>query len=87
MNEQSPGKPETSGWFEIRIEGHLEPRWLAWFGAEQLEKADDGTTILRGHMADQAQLHGLLQKIRDMGLPLVSLAHLDEYQPAPLKNP
>lgn len=85
MSEPTPGEP-GSGWFEIRIEGHLEPRWLAWFGADQLEKADDGTTILRGQMTDQTQLHGLLQKIRDMGLPLVSFIHLD-HQPAPLKNP
>jgi len=85
MSEPTPGKP-GSGWFEIRIEGHLEPRWRAWFGADQLEKADDGTTILRGHMTDQTQLHGLLQKIRDMSLPLVSLTQLDR-QPAPLKNP
>ncbi|WP_458780518.1 hypothetical protein [Arthrobacter sp. D3-16] len=61
MSEPTLGKPGY-GWFEIRIEGHLEPRWVAWCGADQLEKADDGTTILRGQMTDQTQLHGLLQK-------------------------
>ena len=86
MSEPKAGRHDNPGWFEIRIEGHLEPRWLAWLEAEQLEKADDGTTILRGPITDQAQLHGLLQKIRDMGLPLVSLAHL-EHQPAPPKKP
>jgi len=60
--------------YEIRVKGHLGPSWTAWFDGLSLSNQDDGTTVLRGPVVDQAALHGLLQKLRDVGIPLVSLA-------------
>ena len=63
--------------YEIRVEGRLTPRWSAWFDGFTVEtEASDGTTVMRGPVIDQAALHGLLQKLRDVGLPLVSLAEV-----------
>ena len=59
--------------YEIRVEGHLGARWAAWFDGLSLTDEDDGTTVIRGPVVDQAALHGLLQKLRDVGIPLVSL--------------
>ena len=66
-----PGPEE--GWYRIRLQGHLDQRWSSWFGGLSLTRAADGTTLLEGRVADQAALHGLLGKVRDMGLPLVSV--------------
>jgi hypothetical protein len=66
-----------AGRYEIRIEGHLETRWAAWFDGLSLSHESDGSTILRGPVVDQAALHGLLQKVRDVGLPLVSVTYID----------
>jgi len=62
--------------FEIRVKGHLEPRWAAWFDGLSLSTHDDGTTVIAGPVVDQAALHGLLQKLRDLGIPLVSLTQI-----------
>ena len=62
--------------YEIRIEGHLDARWTAWFDGLALTHEPDGTTVLHGPVVDQAALHGLLQKVRDLGLPLVSVIHV-----------
>ena len=59
--------------YEIRIRGHLAPRWGSWFDGLTLTLDPDGTTVIRGDVADQAALHGLIQKVRDIGLPLVSV--------------
>ena len=59
--------------YEIRIKGHLDTRWAAWFEGMSLTHATDGTTALSGMVADQAALHGLLQKLRDLGVPLLSV--------------
>jgi len=59
--------------YEIRIKGHLDTRWAAWFEGMSLTHAADGTTALSGMVADQAALHGLLQKLRDLGVPLISI--------------
>jgi hypothetical protein len=59
--------------YEIRIEGHLRQGWAAWFDGLDLTDGGDGTTVICGPVADQAALHGLLQKLRDLGIPLVSL--------------
>jgi hypothetical protein len=59
--------------YEIRVRGHLEPRWASWFEGHTLTQDTDGTTVIRGRVADQAALHGLIQKVRDIGLPLVSV--------------
>jgi len=62
-------------WYLIRIQGHLDQRWTAWFDGLAITHEEDGTTALQGDVADQAALHGLLTKVRDMGLPLVSVTH------------
>jgi hypothetical protein len=62
-----------AGAYEIRVQGHLDSRWSAWFDGLVLTTDDDGTTLLRGQVADQAALHGLLDRMRDLGLPLVSV--------------
>lgn len=59
--------------YELRVQGHLDERWSAWFGGLTLVREDDGTTTLRGPVTDQAELHGLLAKIRDLGLILVAV--------------
>lgn len=65
------------GRYEIRLQGHLNARWAAWFDGLSLSRESDGTTIIHGEIADQAALHGLLQKVRDTGLPLVSVICVD----------
>jgi hypothetical protein len=59
--------------YEIRIQGRLDDRWTAWFDGMELVTAGDGSTLIRGEVVDQAALHGLLQKVRDLGLPLLSV--------------
>ena len=63
-------------WYEIRIQGRLGPRWATRFDGMNLTAADDGTTIVRGPVVDQAALHGLLQTLRDLGITLLSLIPL-----------
>ncbi len=70
------------GRYEIRLKGHLDARWSAWFDGLSLSREADGTTIIHGPIADQAALHGLLQKVRDTGLPLVSVIRV-EPEPRP----
>jgi hypothetical protein len=82
------GKPDGSGQYEIRLQGHLAGRWAAWFDGMALTCESDGTTLIQGPAADQAALHGLLQKVRDTGLPLVSVTQVEPDQPArPTTNP
>jgi hypothetical protein len=61
--------------YEIRIQGHLAQRWSAWFDGMEITAADDGSTVIRGQIVDQAALHGLIQKVRDLGLPLLSVTN------------
>ena len=68
--------------YEIRLKGHLRNRWAAWFDGLSLTALDDGTTVISGPVVDQAALHGLLHKVRDMGIPLVSLVLLPPEAPA-----
>lgn len=68
-----PGRAADTGRFEIRLTGHLDARWSEWFDGLTLSREPDGTTLLEGPVVDQAALHGLLQKVRDTGLPLVSV--------------
>ena len=64
--------------YEIRLKGHLDSRWADWFEGMRLIRANDGTTVLCGPVADQAVLHGLLRKVRDLGLPLVSVIQVGD---------
>ena len=75
MSEVPTSQPRGSGRYEIRLQGHLEDRWAAWFDGLTLSHESDGTTVLHGSVVDQAALHGLLQKVRDLGLPLLSVRH------------
>jgi hypothetical protein len=59
--------------YEIRVEGRLGAEWSSWFDGLTVQDLPDGETILRGPVADQAALHGILVKIRNLGLPLVSV--------------
>ena len=88
-DDRSTGKPTGASaadrtgipQYEIRVKGHLGPRWAAWFDGLSLTSADDGTTVIRGEVVDQSALHGLLQKVRDIGIPLVSLTRLPSDAP------
>lgn len=87
------------GWYEIRVKGHLDTRWAAWFDGLSLSHERDGTTIISGPVVDQAALHGLLQKVRDLGLPLIWVmpvepghrhdrpSNLDRYPPIHERRP
>ena len=81
MSEIATGPHHSPARYEIRLRGHLDSRCAAWFDGLSLSNEDDGTTIIGGPVADQAALHGLLQKVRDLGLPLVSVTEVQPDQP------
>lgn len=62
----------------IRVGGHLDDRWSDWLGGLAIQRRDDGTTVLVGPVVDQAALHGVIARIRDLGLPLLSVHRLAE---------
>ena len=68
--------------YDLRVRGHLDPTWAAWLGAASLVHEPAGTTTLLLDGADQAALHGVLTKLRDLGVPLVSLAPVGGGEPA-----
>lgn len=59
--------------YELRVGGHLDDHWSAWFGGSTLTRERNGTTTMRGPVVDQAALHGLLDRIRDLGVTLISV--------------
>ena len=61
---------------EIRVQGHLDPRWTDWLDGMTVSHQSDGTTTLTGPLADQAALHGVLNRIRDLALPIVSVLRI-----------
>jgi hypothetical protein len=63
--------------YELRVDGHIDDRWTAWFDGLTLTRESDGTTSLCGLVPDQAALHGLLAKVRDLGLTLISVEVID----------
>ena len=76
----APTPPRThsgTGTFEVRVRGHLDPPWADRLGVPSLVHESDGTTTLGGIGADQAVLHGLLRRVRDLSLPLVSVLFID----------
>jgi hypothetical protein len=77
----STSRSRDPGQYEIRIDGVLDSRWAAWFDGMSLTTGSDGTTILSGPVVDQCALHGLLQKVRDVGLPLVSVVQIEPGRP------
>lgn len=72
----TPDRPEA-GRYEIRLTGRLDAHWAAWFDGLTVSQESDGTTVISGRIADQAALHGVLQRVRDLGLPLISVTRLE----------
>jgi hypothetical protein len=72
-SESDPGKPMV---YQIRIKGHLVCQWTDWFEGLTLTLEDNGETLLSGAVVDQAALHGLLRKVRDLGMPLLSVVRV-----------
>jgi hypothetical protein len=71
----APAEPPAR--YEIRVEGALDPGWSAWFDGLQVSSGERGETTIAGPVTDQAALHGLLAKIRDLALPLISVRRID----------
>jgi hypothetical protein len=74
-----PSQPRV---YQIKIEGHLGPPWTDWFEGLTITLEDNGHTLLTGPVIDQAALHGLLKKVRDLGTPLVSVIRVEPGQAA-----
>lgn len=66
--------------YHIRLQGHLDPRWTGWFEGLSVTLEDTGDTLLAGPVVDQAALHGLFRKVRDIGMPLISVACVEADQ-------
>ena len=80
MTERPTPRPEhpDSGPYEIRLKGHIDAHWTSWFDGSTVTQESDGTTVISSLVVDQAALHGLLQRVRDLGLPLVSVIRVDD---------
>ena len=87
MSNTSTGHQRDAGRYEIRVQGRLEARWAAWFDGMALTPESDGTTTIHGPVVDQAALHGLLRKLRDVGLPLISVTQIHAHQPHSSSTP
>ena len=82
MNQRlTPTRDVDAGTYEIRLTGHLGARWAEWFDGLTVSHEGDGTTVISCPVADQAALHGLLQRVRDLGLPLVSVTRVEPGEP------
>jgi hypothetical protein len=83
-NELEPKPtPSQTVVYQIRLRGHLDSQWTGWFEGLTIMLEEDGSTLLTGPLVDQAALHGLLKKVRDLGMPLVSVSQIqpDETRP------
>lgn len=78
--QASTAEYHEPGRYEIHLKGHLDTRWTTLFEGLRLSHERDGTTILSGPVADQAALYGVLRKVRDLGLPLLSVLHVGPEQ-------
>jgi hypothetical protein len=87
VSDTSAGHPRDPGRYEIRVKGHLSSRWAAWFDGLTLTRAGDGTTLIHGPVVDQAALYGLLAKVRDVGLPLISVTQVEPDHPGEPQQP
>ena len=74
----TPSQPVV---YQIRLKGHLGSQWIDWFEGLTITLEENGDTLLTGPVIDQAALHGLLKKVRDLGLPLVSVCPVEHGQP------
>ena len=78
-DNSSDGDPDQPMAYQIRIKGHLGREWTDWFGGLAITQEDNGDTLLTGLIVDQAALHGLLRKVRDLGMPLVSVSSRSQF--------
>jgi hypothetical protein len=78
----APKGRDEPGLYEIRLKGHLEYRWAAWFEGLTITLEDTGDTLLTGQVVDQAALHGVLRRVRDLGMPLISVSRVSPSQAA-----
>jgi hypothetical protein len=76
-SKADPGEPTV---YQLRIKGHLGSEWADWFGGLTITLDDNGDSLLTGPVIDQAALHGLLKKVRDLGMPLVSVSPVEPSQ-------
>ena len=72
-----PPSPHLPANYQIRVKGQLGPQWQAWFDGLTITAQPNGETVITGHMADQAALYGILKKVRNLGLPLISVNPID----------
>jgi hypothetical protein len=77
VNTGATDQPHEPGWYEIHLQGRLDTRWSPWLDGMDITPGPDGTTILHGPVTDQSALHGLLARLRDIGLPLLSVARIE----------
>lgn len=83
-NKPELGSTSASVIYQIRLKGHLDSQWTDWFEGLTITLEADGDTLLTGPVIDQAALHGLLKKVRDLGLPLVSVSPVEPGPPTTL---
>ena len=83
MTDRQTPTPDRSeaGDYEIRLTGHLDARWADWFDGLAVRREVGGTTVISGRIADQAALHGVIERVRDLGLPLVSVMRVEGTRP------
>jgi len=84
MSDENESSPETSrpAAYEIRVRGHLGPAWSDWFTGLQVTVEDSGDTLLAGPL-DQSALHGVLRRVRDLGVPLISVTRIESGRRVP----
>ena len=75
-NKLNPTSDPHQTIYQIRLKGHLDRQWSDWFGGLTITLEDNGETLLTGPVVDQAALHGLLRKVRDIGMPLLSVVRV-----------
>ena len=76
-NINAKSEPSQSIIYQIRIKGHLGCQWTEWFGGLTITMEDSGETLLTGPVVDQAAMYGLLKKVRDLGMPLISVNRIE----------
>ena len=76
-NHNSKADTDEAIVYQIRIKGHLGSQWTEWFGGLRITLEENGDTLLTGTVVDQAALHGLLRKVRDLGMPLLSVCAIE----------